>query len=391
MLMVSGCSQHKRTNWDVTFDRNSKDPYGCYLAYNLLDQVFPYVPVESGRSLFTEAQEALKHPLHRDQKQRLSIVTCREFMTDSLELDQLIRYVRQGNSICILAENFSENMFTYFHASCDQIPSPTYTNPLNGEDTIPGQELHIFFNHKVKTFTYDGLPVQHQFSPSHPVNDSLYYMIYANNTATPCNLIRFEGEGIFMICRNPATMTNHFLLHGNNKAYYEYFFSYFPESPSRVTWYSSYLSAHQQHDGFPLNWILQNPPLRNALLIIALLLLLFILFESKRRQRSIPLLEPNTNSSVEFVQTVARLYYNKKDHTNLSAKMIQHYLEHIRSRYHLNTQLLDESFARDLAEKTGIPFAETDAFVLYLHYIRQSAKVSEAELRHLYDQLKKFS
>lgn len=390
MLLLPACSQKKHTNWNMTFDRNSMDPYGCYLAYNLLDRVFPYVPFESGRNIFTEAEEALRYPLHPDQKQRLSVVVCREFSTDSLELDRLVRYVRQGNFVCILAENFSENMFRYFHASCNRIPQLPRSNPVNGVDTVPGQALHIFFNHRVNTFRYDGPPVTHAFTPAKPLSDSLYYMIHAGDAETPCNLIRFEGDGIFMICRNPVTMTNHFLLHQNNKAYYEYFFSYFPESPSRVTWYSSYLNVHEEHNGFPLAWILKNPPLTYALVLTAILLLLFTLFESKRRQRSIAELPPNRNSSVDFVQTVARLYYNKKDHTNLAGKLIRHYLEHVRSHYNLHTHVLDESFARDLAEMTGKPLAETDAFVLYLQYIRDSARVSATELRRLYLQLKKF-
>lgn len=46
----------------------------------------------------------------------------------------------------------------------------------------------------------------------------------------------------------------------------------------------------------------------------------YTVFESKRRQKFIPIIPPLHNSSLDFTETVGLLYFNKSDHSNLAEK-----------------------------------------------------------------------
>ncbi len=390
MLFMLSCSQDKKTDWHVTFDKNSKEPYGCYIVYHLLDEIFPSTKIVSGRNIFTEINRSLDGNNLSYDNNRLSIMVCRNFEVDSAEFDKIIRYIKQGNTVCIFAENFSDTIFNYFHLQYDLAYSSYTASYPNGEGDINNQKTTIFFNHVQHPFSYTGLPVNYAFAIDSNYHDTYYYMGYANNIDSPNSMIHSEGKGEFIICRNPIALTNHFLLQHDNYKFIEYFFSYFYKYPNSVTWYNTYERIKNDNTENDWSWLLHFPPLFYAFLLLALLFLFYTLFEGRRRQRDIPVLPVNTNSSLEFTETVGRLYYNKKDNKNLSDKMILHYLETIRSKYGFKTNELNEEFVTLLSQKINQSFADTNAFIGYILYIRDAANVNDNDIKHLYHQLKKF-
>jgi hypothetical protein len=96
-----------------------------------------------------------------------------------------------------------------------------------------------------------------------------------------------------------------------------------------------------------------------------------------RRQRMIPVRVANKNTTVEFTQTIARLYYNQKDNRNIALKMIQHFLEYIRTQHYLPSQKLNPDFARILAGKTNTNLEKTERLVAKMAAIQDGATVSD--------------
>jgi hypothetical protein len=390
ILFLVSCSQEKHTDWSVTFDKNSKEPFGCYIAFHILDDFFPDTKIQTGRNIFSEINKSLDKKYLAESKKRISFVVCRSFNADSLEMDKITRYIKLGNTVCIFSENFSENIFSYFHLSYDRIQNPHSAMFTPHEDTIPNQETTIFFNHKKYSYKYSGLPINYGFKIDTSFHEKYFFMGYSKSIDTPNALIRSEGDGNLIICRNPITMTNHFLLQHNNKDFASYFFSYFSENPNSVTWYSMYERQMKDDDNMDMFNLFKYPPLFYAFLTMLFLMLVYVLFEGKRRQREIPILADKTNSSLEFTETVGRLYYSKSDHKNLSEKMILHYLELVRSKHGLKTNKLDDEFIHLLSQKINQTESDTKSFVAYINYIRDSIDISEIDIKHLYHQLQKF-
>jgi hypothetical protein len=179
------------------------------------------------------------------------------------------------------------------------------------------------------------------------------------------------------------------LLTGNNYQYALGLLSYLPSEPDAVYWDEFYRrNLHRgPEDRSILSAILSIPALRWAFWILIALCALAILTNIFRRQRMIPLRVPNRNTTVEFTQTIARLYYNKKDNRNIALKMIQHFMEHIRSQYYIPHQKLDNEFAAVLSGKTNQPVEKAAQLVQQMAAIQNGAAVSDEVLLDLNRQM----
>ena len=104
----------------------------------------------------------------------------------------------------------------------------------------------------------------------------------------------------------------------------------------------------------------------------------------------IPLYGKPKNDSLDFVKTLGRLYFDRKDHQNLAVKMSAYFLEHVRARYKLPTHTLDEEFINTLHFKTGYPEPETKAIVERIQSINSSNYITDTELGNFHKQLELF-
>ena len=81
---------------------------------------------------------------------------------------------------------------------------------------------------------------------------------------------------------------------------------------------------------------------------------MYLIFRTKRRQRVIPLLEPNSNTSLEFVQTIGRLYFLQNNHRGLCKQMMRHYLAFVRNKYSLSTLKINEELFSKIASRSKV-------------------------------------
>ncbi len=103
----------------------------------------------------------------------------------------------------------------------------------------------------------------------------------------------------------------------------------------------------------PLSVIFKYPALRATWLIFLYGLLLYVLFNAKRRQRIVPIIKPLKNTTIEFTQSIGNLYLQEINATSITAKKIIYFLDKIRNRYYLDTKTLDDEFVKRLHTKSG--------------------------------------
>jgi hypothetical protein len=119
-------------------------------------------------------------------------------------------------------------------------------------------------------------------------------------------------------------------------------------------------------------------------------LLLWVLLNSRRKQRMIPLHPKPKNESLDFVKTMGRLYYQRRDHQNLANKMGMYFLEHVRTTYKLPTNTLDESFIESLHYKSGHSRGELNAIISFIQHLREDGSVNEDQLILFHNQVESF-
>ena len=139
-----------------------------------------------------------------------------------------------------------------------------------------------------------------------------------------------------------------------------------------------------------MRYVLKQPALRWAWYLALISLLIFMLFNAKRKQRIIKIITPLTNTTVDFTKTIGNLYFETKDHNNIVDKKITYFLERIRRVYYLDTQLLDDKFINSLALKTGKNKTETKKLIDLIIQLRAKQICSEDDLLGLNKAIESF-
>jgi hypothetical protein len=195
-----------------------------------------------------------------------------------------------------------------------------------------------------------------------------------------------------MVVTNARSLSNYFLLSGNNFQYLLGLLAYLPAYPASLTLDDFY---HRQPNRPPegrsaLSALLAIEPLRWAFWILATLALLWVLSNLRRRQRLIPVLAPNTNSTVQFVHTIAQLYYNKADHANIGRKISAYFTDHLRARAYLPAQIAPQDWPGILHHKTSLDATEAEEMArLMLQAQEDPGRFSEQDLWNLHQLARK--
>jgi len=142
--------------------------------------------------------------------------------------------------------------------------------------------------------------------------------------------------------------------------------------------------------GSPLRVILKSKALSWAYYILLTVILVFIIFEGKRKQRIIPVIKPLVNSSLEFIRTIGNMYIQAGNHKAVAEKMINHFIDQTRSIYFLPTETHTE-FAELLARKSGNSKNDTEALLSLIKVVQRSPSIPVEMLLDLNKKIENFN
>ncbi|NQX90866.1 MAG: DUF4350 domain-containing protein [Flavobacteriales bacterium] len=109
----------------------------------------------------------------------------------------------------------------------------------------------------------------------------------------------------------------------------------------------------------PLNYILNQPALRNAWFFGLGLLVIYFIFGVRRKQKQIRFIEPPKNTSIEFAETLGHMFRQSNNHHSLMKIKKQVFFEFIRERYaikflHVDSKEKLMGMIKQLSVKSGI-------------------------------------
>ena len=218
--------------------------------------------------------------------------------------------------------------------------------------------------------------------------DSLHTTVLGINHMGQTNYVRIRrGAGHFLVHCQPELFTNHALLRADNAEYIFKAWSYLPVAP---TYFDERYKAGIPVVQSELHFIFQEPALRWAWQLAVLGLLLFFIFHGKRKQSAIPVLPQAENTSLQFVDTLARLYYRKGNHLDIARKRYAAFLEHLRTRYFLDTGLDPALLSEELALKSGLSARSMLALIKQGEQLKQLQQLSREDLHRFNRQLEYF-
>ncbi len=297
-----------------------------------------------------------------------------------------MQFSQQGNDVFIIAKSFSTLAENFFNFSLTTDMQDYYSGYI--KDSLAVKLKDSLFKTS-KLFTYPGRQYEGYFD----YLDSAHCIILGANVDNRPNFIQYRtGEGNIFIHVAPLAFSNYFILHKQNKEYFQKVMSVLPANIGRVIWSEYFLDRQNStvQDPSWLKVLFKYPSFKWGLLVAIFLLGLFALVEMRRRQRIIEPYQKPLNDSLDFVKTLGRLYYERQDHKNLTNKMTVYFLEHIRNTYKLNTQNLDPNFVEALAYKSGYPLTDLSALIARIKDFNGKPVISEKELLRYYNDLELF-
>jgi len=376
-----GLSGNKQLNRRVSLSRHDDIPYGARVAYDALPNIFPdaELVVSNNRNPFPLSESSTS--------KRALIVIATSVIADSADIPTLLNFIEQGNQVFISARYISDNLLKSLSIKASVGHGFAYT-----PDSLT-VGVYNPVDSRYRSFSYPGDSYDSWVSKY----DTQYTSILGRAANGRPNFVRltYKGGGALYLHFAPLAFSNFFLLHKENMAYYENTLSYLSPNVKQVIWDEYYRYDHGGGGAFPtlrhmLNFIFSNGALTFGFWLLLLLLVLIYLFESKRRQRQIPVIPSLTNTSLEFVRTIGRLYYQRRDNHNLATKMVAHFLDQVRTRHHLTVTALDGEFVDRLAYRTGYPKESLATLVFYMQELPQRGYLSDEELLDLHHRLEEF-
>lgn len=359
-----------------TYGYKDSRPFGAAVAYSIFKNAYTDNSIELSQKEFAENYS------YTADTNSLYINISRNYYVNNADIDALLNFVEKGNTAFIAANKFDTLLLNRLY--CKQV---NY-NGIYGFSKPSFQNSVTTFNDAInlydETYGYYFYPFENNFSQL----NGLYARVVGYNAYNKANcFVFFWGKGrIFFHCE-PRTLSNYFLLQKNNYLYLQQFIKMFPETPNYIYWDNYYVGknyvSNNDSDGSTLSTILKYPALAKAFYILLALLLLYLFFNSKRKQRIVPIIKPNENNSVAFAEAIAGLYLAKKDNDNIAEKIITYFKEQIRSKYFIQVQLQDEHFAATLSRKSGVSIDITTPLIKKIHQIENTVKVTDEQLLQL--------
>lgn len=383
--IIIAASRKMPHQWNerITLRANDAAPYGFAAAKNLCTSLFPDANI-----VVDEHSPGYWKNISPDVNRQAVVVVSGNFNADEYEIRQLMNFVEKGNYVFIISRSFSSEAQTAFNFSCGQNDLALFTGAY--DDSLKVQLSHPPFTSD-SFYVYPGKKFESWFESI----DTLHSVVLGRNELSKPNFIRMDkGDGSFFIHTAPLSLSNYFILHKNNIHYFEQVMSLIPSDITKLVWNEYYLTKRERNRNEKepdwLEVLFRYPPFRWGLLTILLGVFLLILLGSRRKQRMIPVYSKPKNESLDFVKTMGRLYYDRKDHQNLAKKMATYFLEHVRSTYKLPTNELGEQFIEALQFKSSYAKGELNAIVSFINYLQQDHPVTEYQLINFQNQLEAF-
>ena len=354
----------KPMDWSPSYGQGKETPFGSQLLYEGLPDLFPGGEV-------TTVREAPSKVLKEFEKGRSNyLIFAEDLDMSQADTRALLDFARRGNSVFVAADMFSgpfadslgiENRDAFLSRTDNLFDAAPKGQAMRFPELtgLEGQEYplldYVHYNYLPESFASAVLSEDKNGSPI---------------------MIRFAwGEGEIFVHTIPLAFTNYYMVDPINHAYISQALSFLPEQP--VIW-DEYYKPGRVDLKSSVAYVLDNTSLKWAWILTLVTVGLYVIFEGKRRQRIIPLQEPMHNMTLEFTETVSRLYYGHADHKNIAEKKIKFFLEYVRGRWMLSTQDLNNEFEMRLSAKSGVPNQEVRDLVDLIKGV-QDVKEIEAQ------------
>lgn len=423
----------KKFVWSPTFSHVDKQPLGCFVFDSVLTQSLPNGYHVTKKTFFQLDQE------HAKEKISVLMVVNQQDLKQ-LDVKYLCNIARRGGKVMVVASSSFDDgrnadtvvvdelertfkvkiedgmyfslrgILSGLKAHDNDMYDTIYWN--NRETMYAAQPYRMFYNMVGGTLFVDSVPKVKRlaYTLSTAGYDYKYDSLYVGDFTRFDTIVdkkeRIEridtfaikkvptavsvpyGKGEVIFVSSPLLFTNYGMLEGNTFVYIFRLMSYLADLPVYRTEAYVKTDAMLVAEQSPFREFIKRPPLRWALYLALLGVVLFMIFTARRRQRVIPIMSKPANRSLEFIQLIGTLYYQRKDHVDLVRKKFKLFAEELRKTAGVDISDVntDDREYQLLAEKTGMNCDRLKKVIRQIRLVLHSeGNISVEEMRSLID------
>jgi uncharacterized protein DUF4350 len=398
MLMIAalcGCnfqSGKKIPSLKESYRKTDKLPFGAFIAYKGFQSEFSDYWINIEKKPFDETWQDLRADSSTGYS--LYFLIAKDLVLSTDEVNAMLEYVKAGNDLFISADLIDHKLLEAVYCSVER--KGEIISEVNGK--MHDTKVSMFYGNDFNSpkYGYYYFPFLNYFSS---YDTTLTRVLGVNEQDLPNYIVLFPGKGRLYLHVAPRIFGNYFLLTNDNYKYFEYVTSYLRFAPQYVYWdeYYKYFSSPQNRntsendDQFStLKVVKENPPLLWSFYLALAGILIYILFNIKRKQRVLKTIKPNTNATVVFAETVGRLYLQQKNNRNIAGKIVTYFYEYLRKKYFINTTVINKEFIISVSGKSGVSQIETEQLFELIKNIQDQENVSDEELMELNQKIENF-
>lgn len=374
----------KPINWEISYTKKAKIPYGTSALYSVLPDLF------KGQTVTNTSLPLYNTLSNVDIKNHNYIIINNIFDPDTLDTRELLEFIANGNNAFISANYFkgkfadtlklkTDNNFSFENIT--KSDSLIFSSVYKPKDTIKINFTNPILQDSAYIYTKG---IEGTYFNSF---DTINSVALGYNEQEKVNFLKVKiGKGQLFIHTVPEAFSNYNFV-GPNNGYVYKTLSYLPDQAT--TWDEYYKAGNDKSDS-PLRVIFNNPLLLKAYYLLILSIILFIIFGAKRKQRVIPVIEPYRNTTLQFIDIVGTLYYQTGNHKNIAEKKIIYFLEYIRTTFQTKTITYDDNFIQRIAHLSGIDQEQVHTLFYYFSDISTKQTVMQEELLKLNTMIENF-
>ena len=423
----------KKFVWSPTFSHVDKQPLGCFVFDSVLTQSLPNGYHVTKKTFFQLDQE------HAKEKISVLMVVDQQDLKQ-LDVKYLCNIARRGGKVMVVASSSFDDgrnadtvvvdelertfkvkiedglyfslrgILSGLKAHDNDMYDTIYWN--NRETMYAAQSYRMFYNMVGGTLFVDSVPKVKRLAYTLSTagydyrHDSLYVGDFTRFDTIVDEKERIEridtfaikkvptavsvpyGKGEVIFVSSPLLFTNYGMLEGNTFVYIFRLMSYLADLPVYRTEAYVKTDAMLVAEQSPFREFIKRPPLRWALYLALLGVVFFMIFTARRRQRVIPIMSKPANRSLEFIQLIGTLYYQRKDHVDLVRKKFKLFAEELRKTAGVDISDVntDDREYLLLAEKTGMNSDRLKKVIRQIRLVLHSeGNISVEEMRSLID------
>ncbi|MDP3567279.1 DUF4350 domain-containing protein [Sediminibacterium sp.] len=367
----------KPTNWARTYLSKDKSPFGCFAIYNLMDNVYSKGYLINNKTLYN---------LNTDSSKKTSIIIIDDKLNfNKNDVKAIFKFLDRGNTAFISVNQFNGAFADTFHLKTSYDYSD-YNVSIDSLINKAGAKIRLEAqNFKNKPFLYSGVAVSSYFKEF----DTTRFKVLAQFSKNRVCLISTNvGKGKLYLMTMPDVFGNYFVVDNPNRFLVYAILSLLKNDV--LIWDEYYKTYNVSNYSF-IKFILENDSLYAAYLLIIIVLIFYMIFEGRRRQRAIPIVETPKNSTLEFVNVVSHVYYNSKNHQSIAAEKIRFFYETVRAKFQVNTNKINGEFLNEISTLSGIEIKMVKQLFTYCEKLREPIEITENELIELNRQIHNFN